>query len=116
MRHLKRGRKLSRRKGTREALITNLTRALIKNGKLVTTEAKAKEVVPIVEKLITVAKKDNLQARRKILALISDEKLTQKVIGEYKEKYKNRTGGYLRIYKLSKRLGDAAPQVRVEFV
>lgn len=116
MPHLKQGRKLSRRKGTREALLKNLAFCLLRDGKLTTTEAKAKEVVPLVENLITTGLQDNLKGRRKILKVISHPALVEKIMTHYKEKYQKRQGGYLRIYKLKKRPGDAAPMVKIEFI
>lgn len=115
MRHLKKGRKLSRRKDSREALITNLAKSLISYGKIKTTEAKAKELIAVVENLISLGLKGDLASRRRILAVLSSKKLTSKLINEVKEKYQNRKSGHLRIYKLGPRKGDKAPLVQVEF-
>ncbi len=116
MRHRKKGRKLSRRKGSREALLKNLVRAVIRHEKIKTTEAKAKEVRGLVEKLIQYGKRGDLQSYRQIIAVLSNEALAKKVKDELAVRYKDRQSGFLRIYKIGPRGGDNAPLVILEFV
>lgn len=115
MRHLKKGRKLSRRRGSRAALLKNLVRSLVKYGKIRTTEAKAKEIRPMVERLIARAKKGDLASRRMIMATVSSEELTKKIL-ELGAKYKDKNSGFTRLYKLGLRKGDKAPMVILELV
>ena len=85
-------------------------------GKIKTTEAKAKEVRRIVEKLITLGKKGGLAGRRQALAYIYDDKVVDKLFGELAERYAGRQGGYSRITKLGSRLGDGAPMAQLELI
>jgi large subunit ribosomal protein L17 len=116
MRHNIAGRRLSRDSGHRRALYRNLVTALLKHEKIVTTEAKAKEVRSMAEKMITLGKKSGLHSYRQALAFITDEKVTEKVFSELGTRYKERAGGYTRIVKLERRLGDNAPMVQLELV
>ncbi len=116
MRHNIKGRSLSRDSGHRKALFRNMVTALLQHEKIVTTEAKAKEIRPIAEKMITLGKKSGLNSYRQALAFIYDEKVTEKIFSELGPRYKERTGGYTRITKLEPRLGDNAPMVQLELV
>ena len=116
MRHKLAGRKLGRASGHRRALYRNLGTDLLKREKIVTTEAKAKEVRGIAEKMITLGKKSGLHSYRQALSFITDEKVTEKVFAELAPRYKERPGGYTRIVKLEPRLGDGAPMVQLELV
>jgi len=89
---------------------------LLGYGKITTTEAKAKEVRGLAEKMITLAKAGDLHSRRQALAFILDKKVTEKVFAELAPKYAERPGGYTRIIKLGPRLGDGASMVRLELV
>lgn len=115
MRHLKEGRKFSRRRGSRVALLKNLVRSFFEHGKIKTTEAKAKEIKPMIDKLINSAKKGDLSSRRRIMAVLANEKLTKKVL-ELGAKYKEKNSGFSRIYKLGPRRGDSASLVILELV
>ncbi len=116
MRHNIAGRRLSRDTGHRKALYRNLVTALLKHEKIVTTEAKAKEVRGMAEKMITLGKKSGLHSYRQALSFITDKKVTEKVFAELGPRYKERAGGYTRIVKLEPRLGDNAPRVQLELV
>lgn len=116
MRHLKSGRKFHRKKGQRKALLKSLISNLIIKEKIETTEAKAKEIKSATEKLITVAKKQNLAALRIILARLN-EKAGQKLYHQIAPRYAERKGGYLRVIKLVKaRKNDASKMAVIEFV
>ena len=116
MRHRVAGRKLSRPTGHRMAMYYNLTAELLKYEKIITTQAKAKEVRGIAEKVITLGKVGSLHARRQALAMISDKKVVEKVFNELAPRYANRTGGYTRILKLGPRMGDGAPMAQLELM
>src|SRR5215831_4879950 len=108
MRHLKAGRKLNRNAAHRAALMRNLTCALIEHGRIITTVAKAKEVRPFVERLITIAKRGSLHARRLVLARLRDKDATTTLIKEVAPRFADRPGGYTRIIRRhERRLGDA---------
>ena len=109
-------RKLSRTSSQRKALIRGQVTALIANGKIVTTEAKAKEVRKAAEKLITRAKVDSVHNRRTVAKFIADEKILNKLFTEIGPRMKERNGGYTRILKLGFRQGDAADTVIFELV
>jgi len=115
MKKLKKGRKLKRRQGSRNALLKNLATSIVLNEKIITTEAKAKEIKPFLEKIITVAKKNNLASKKKIHSIFSDQ-AAKKIINEIAPKYIDRKGGYFRIIKLKQRKNDAAKIARIEFV
>jgi large subunit ribosomal protein L17 len=111
MRHQKAGRKFKRSPAHRRMLLRNLATALLKHGRIQTTLAKAKEVQPFVEKLITMAKEGwNLDRFRRCLAVLTDREVAYKLFHQIGPRYQERPGGYTRIYKLAKvRQGDAAP-------
>ena len=116
MRHQIAGKKLGRATGHRRALYRNLVTDLLKHGKIVTPEAKAKEVRGMAEKMITLGKKSGLHSYRQALSFITDKKVTEKVFSELGPRYKERSGGYTRIVKLEPRLGDGAAMVKLELV
>src|SRR4030042_3585512 len=116
MRHNVKGRSLSRASGHRKALDRNLVTALLKHEKIVTTEAKAKEVRGMAEKMITLGKKSDLHSYRQALTFITDKKVTEKIFSDLGPRYKERAGGYTRITKVEPRLGDNAPMVHLELV
>ncbi len=116
MRHQIAGRKLGRATGHRRALYRNQVTDLLKHGKIVTTEAKAKEVRGLAEKMITLGKKSGLHSYRQALSFIIDKQVAEKVFAELAPKYKERPGGYTRLVKLEPRLGDGAPMVQLELV
>jgi large subunit ribosomal protein L17 len=116
MRHNIAGRSLSRDSGHRKALYRNLVTALLKHEKIVTTEAKAKEIRGMAEKMITLGKHSGLHSYRQALTFITDKKVTEKIFSELGPRYKERVGGYTRMVKLMPRLGDNAPMVQLELV
>ena len=116
MRHGNQGRKLNRTASHRKALWGNMTAALIKHEQIKTTLPKAKDLRPIVEKLVTLGKKGGLAARRQILASIKDDKLADKLLTTLAERYKARAGGYTRVLKAGFRYGDMASMAIIEFV
>ena len=115
MKKRKKGRVLSMKAGPRKALIHSVARALIIKEKIQTTEAKAKEVSPFVEKLITKAKKGDVAARRELIKHMSPG-LAKKMIEEIAVKYQNRPGGYTRILKTGPRKSDGARMAIIELV
>lgn len=116
MRHKLAGRKLGRSSAHRKALFRNLVTDLLNYEKITATEAKAKEIRGLAEKMITLGKKGGLNSRRQALAYILDEKIAAKVFNELAPRYAERPGGYTRLIKLGPRLGDGAPMVRIELV
>ena len=116
MRHRIAGRKLSRPTAQRWLLYRNLVTDLFRYGKIVTTQAKAEEARGLAEKVITLGKEGSLASRRRALAFVIDEKVVDKVFGEFAPRYAQRQGGYTRIVKLGPRLGDGAPMVQLEMV
>ena len=111
------GRKLGRKQGPRLALFKNLTVSILRYERVQTTEAKAKEISSRVEKMITLAKKGDLAARRSVVSQFPDEPLVvTKLFDEIAPKYADRTSGYTRIVKLGQRRGDAAEIVQIELV
>jgi large subunit ribosomal protein L17 len=116
MRHQLAGRKLSRFTEQRLALYRNQVTALLDHEKVTTTEAKAKEVRSLAEKMITLAKGGSLASRREALAFITDKKVVDKLFAEIAPSYADRSGGYTRLLKLGRRLGDSAPMVKIELV
>ncbi len=116
MRHATRGRKFSRTASHRKAMFANMSAALIKHEQIVTTLPKAKDLRPIVEKLITLGKRGDLHARRQAIAQIRDEGQVQKLFAGLGPRYKERNGGYIRILKAGFRYGDNAPMAVIEFV
>jgi large subunit ribosomal protein L17 len=116
MRHAVAGRKLNRTTSHRKAMFNNLAAALIKHEQIKTTLPKAKDLRPIVEKLVTLGKKGGLAARRQILASVKDEKLADKLLTTLADRYKARAGGYTRVLKAGFRYGDMASMAIIEFV
>jgi len=116
MRHKIAGRKLGRDTGHRRAMYRNLVTDLLDYEKITTTEAKAKEVRGLAEKMITLSKKGGLHSRRQALSFIMDKKVTEKMFAELAPRYAERPGGYTRITKLGPRLGDGAAMVQLELV
>jgi len=118
MKHLKTGRKFGRERNQRRALLRSLALSLIKNDKIKTTEAKAKEIRPFVEKLVTRAKIGSIYARRVISSTLGEgqDEAVKKLVDNLGPKYKDRQGGYTRITKLSPRLSDSAKMAVIEFV
>jgi len=116
MRHKIAGRKLSRPTAHRRALFRNLVTDLLRYEKVVTTEAKAKEVRRLAEKMITLGKEGSLSSRRQALTFITDKKVVAKVFSELAQRYADRSGGYTRLTKLGPRLGDNASMVQLELV
>jgi large subunit ribosomal protein L17 len=116
MRHNQSGRKLSRRSNHRHAMLRNLAMSLVKSGRLKTTDAKAKELRPFVEKLVTFARRGDLHARRIVLSRLGDALAVKKLFDELGPRFKDRNGGYTRILKLGYRLGDNSPVSLIEFI
>lgn len=116
MRHRLSGRKLNRTSEHRKAMFENLAAALIKHEQIRTTLPKAKDLRPIVEKLITLGKRGGLHARRQALAALQDGKLTDKLFSTLAERYSKRPGGYTRVLRAGFRYGDAAPLAVIELV
>ena len=116
MRHQVAGRKLGRSSGHRKAMFRNLVTDLLGYEKIVTTQAKAKEIRSLAEKMITLGKEGGLDSRRQALSFILDKKVTGKLFTEIAPRYAERNGGYTRITKLGPRVGDGAPMVRLELV
>lgn len=116
MRHGKSGRKFNRNSSHRKAMFMNMSQALVKHEQIVTTLPKAKDLRPVVEKLITLGKKGGLANRRLAISRLQDEKLVGKIFGELAERYADRPGGYIRVLKAGFRYGDNAPLAVIEFV
>ena len=116
MRHKSGGRKLQRTSAHRTALFRNMSASLIKHEQITTTVAKAKELRPYVEKLITLAKRGGLANRRLAMSRLMDETQLAKLFDVLAERYKDRNGGYTRIIKAGIRASDAAPIAIIEFV
>jgi len=116
MRHGKSGRKLNRTASHRKAMFSNMAASLIEHEQIVTTLPKAKEIRPIVEKLVTLAKRGDLHARRRIIATLRDVKHVSRLFDTIAPRYVGRQGGYIRIMKAGFRQGDNAPLAVVEFV
>ena len=116
MRHGNSGRKLHRTASHRKALFKNMAAALIKHEQIVTTLPKAKELRPVVEKIITLAKRGDLHARRLVMSRLNDDAMTRKLFDVLAERYKERQGGYTRVLKAGFRYGDAAPMAVIELV
>ena len=116
MRHRVGGRKLQRTSSHRTALFRNMAAALIKHEQITTTLAKAKELRPYTEKLVTLAKKGGLSNRRLAHARLLDDKQLVKLFDTLAERYKDRNGGYTRVIKAGIRMSDAASMAVIEFV
>lgn len=109
-------RKLSKNSSHRKAMFNNMLTDLFRHGRIKTTLAKAKELRPIAEKIITTAKTNDLSSRRKIMKRIKDKEVISKLFDEIGPKFNDRPGGYTRIIKMYPRLGDAAERALIELV
>ena len=116
MRHQRKGKKLGRDSAHRKALYSNLAGALIEHGRIKTTQAKAKAVKPIAEKMITLGRRGDLAARRQALAYLRSQEVVHQLFSEVAPRFADRPGGYSRIVKLGPRYGDSAEMVYLELV
>jgi len=116
MRHRKAVKKLGRTASHRKAMFRNMVTSLFKYEKIVTTDAKAKELRRLAEKMITIGKKGNLHAVRQAMTVIRDRTTTKKLFDDLAKRYENRQGGYTRIVKLGYREGDNAPLSMIQLI
>jgi large subunit ribosomal protein L17 len=116
MRHGNQGRKLNRTSSHRKAMFANMAASLIKHEQIVTTLPKAKDLRPIVEKLVTLGKKGGLHNRRQAIARVGDVGQVAKLFDVLASRYQDRPGGYTRVLKAGFRYGDSAPMAVIEFV
>lgn len=116
MRHAKSGRKLNRTSSHRKALFKNMAASLLLHEQITTTLPKAKELKPIVDKIITLAKRGTLHARRQSIAKLQDKVIVEKLFSTLAKRYQSRNGGYCRIVKAGFRYGDNAPMAIIELV
>ncbi len=116
MRHGFRGRRFNRTAEHRKAMFANMSAALIKHEQIVTTLPKAKDLRPVVEKLITLGKRGDLHARRLAMSSLRDDAMVKKLFEVIGPRYKERPGGYTRVLKAGFRYGDNAPMAVIEFV
>jgi large subunit ribosomal protein L17 len=116
VRHRKRQGKLGRSSAHRKALLRNLVTSLLDRERIVTTDAKAKELRRVADRMITLGKRGSLHARRQALSVIRSKEVTAKVFDELAERFRERPGGYTRVVKARRRTGDAAPLSVIELV
>jgi large subunit ribosomal protein L17 len=116
MRHRLAGRKFGRSAAHRQAMTRNQITSLLRHGRITTTEAKAKELRRWVERVITSAKPDDVNARRRVALYVNDREVSNKLFTTYLERYRERPGGYTRIVKVMPRMTDAAPMAIIELV
>lgn len=116
MKHRMAYRQLGRNSGHRRAMLRNLVTALFKYGRIETTEAKAKEITPLAEKMITLAKRGDLHSRRQALAYVQEKTVAHRLFEELKDRFLDRQGGYVRVMKKGFRKGDGAPVSVVELI
>lgn len=116
MRHRWGGRKLGRTSAHRRAMLRNLVTALLEHEKIETTDAKAKEVRRVAERMITLGKRGDLHARRMALRVVRTKEVTAKLFDELAPRFQERPGGYTRVLKVRRRVGDAAPMSMIELV
>ncbi|MBU4152876.1 MAG: 50S ribosomal protein L17 [Proteobacteria bacterium] len=116
MRHRKAGRRLGRNSSHRDAMIRNMVTSLFKHERIVTTTPKAKEARKMVDKMMTLAKRGDLHARRQALAFMKKDEIVAKLFDNLKNDYMDRNGGYTRIIRTGNRIGDAAPMAILELV
>jgi large subunit ribosomal protein L17 len=116
MRHHNANRKLGRERNQRRALLRSLAVSLVEKGRIKTTEAKAKELRPFIEKAVTKAKENTLGARRHVITYLNSESASKKLIEDIAPKYSTRNGGYTRITKTDPRKADASKMSYIEFV
>ncbi len=112
----RKGKRLGGSASHQKAMMSNLARSLIEHERLETTQTRAKEVQPLVEKLVGLAKRGDLHARRRALSIVHDRDVVHKLFDEIGPRYTDRDGGYSRIVKTGPRKGDAAPMAVIEFV
>lgn len=116
MRHACAGRQFGRNSGHRKALLRTLVRSLLKNEKIETTVAKAKEIRPLAEQMITLAKRGDLHARRQAQSFLQDVDVVSGLFSDIASRFTSRNGGYTRIIPTRQRFGDAAPLAVIELV
>lgn len=116
MRHSKTGRRLGRKTSHREAMFRNMVTSLLDHGKITTTDAKAKEIRVVAERMITLGKRGDLHSMRLAASVIREKSVVSKLFSTIAPRYKERSGGYTRIIKLGVRQGDAAPVSLIELV
>jgi large subunit ribosomal protein L17 len=116
MRHLNAHRKLNRKPEHRRAMFANMAAALIKHEQIITTLPKAKDLRPIVERLVTLGKRGDLHARRQAIAQMPDPAMVKKLFEVLAPRYQSRNGGYTRVLKAGFRHGDSAPVAVIEFI
>lgn len=116
MRHRKSGRKLNKTASHRKAMFSNMATSLFRHERIQTTVPKAKELRRVAEKLITLAKRGDLHARRQAARIVKDHEVLQKLFGELGERFADRPGGYTRVLKVGVRAGDNAPIAIIELV
>jgi large subunit ribosomal protein L17 len=116
MRHGKSGKKFNRTPSHRKSMFRNMVTSLLQHERIVTTEAKAKEIGRLTEKMITLGKRGDLHARRQAVAFIRRNEVVKRIFTEYAGRYKDREGGYTRVIKMDPRSGDNAPMALVELV
>ncbi len=116
MRHRISGRKLNRTSSHRKAMFANMAVALLKHEQIKTTLPKAKELSPIVDKLITMGKRNTLHSRRRVISMLHDDATTAKLFDSLASRYSERHGGYTRVLKAGFRHGDSAPMAIIELV
>ncbi|RJQ53585.1 MAG: 50S ribosomal protein L17 [Actinobacteria bacterium] len=116
MRHAKKGKKFATDASHRKAILKSMAASLLEHEKIKTTEVRAKELRPVVEGVITLAKRGDVHARRQAMAVLGDKELVHRVFSEIGPRFADRSGGYTRIVKIGPRQGDAAPMVQIELV
>jgi large subunit ribosomal protein L17 len=116
MRHRKAGNRLGRTTSHRQAMFRNMVTSLFEHERIITTTPKAKELRKVADKMMTLAKRGDLHARRQALAYIRDQKVVAKLFDQLKDEYMDRNGGYTRIIRTGNRLGDAAEMSIIELV
>ena len=116
MRHRRAGRKLGRTTAHREMMMRNLVTSLLLYEKIITTAAKAKELRSVAEKMVTLAKREDLHARRQAAEVLNDDKALKKLFDTLGVRFRDRNGGYTRITKLDYRMGDGAPLAAIELL
>jgi large subunit ribosomal protein L17 len=112
----KKGKRLGGDSAHQKAILANLAKAIIEHERITTTQTKAKDVQPLVDKLVSLAKRGDLHARRQALAIVGDRDLVHKLFAEIGPRYEDREGGYARVVKIGPRKGDAAPMAVIELV
>ncbi|MBU0485792.1 MAG: 50S ribosomal protein L17 [Proteobacteria bacterium] len=116
MRHRKSGKRLGRNSSHRQAMLRNMVTSLLDHERIVTTTPKAKELRKVADKMMTLAKRGDLHARRQALSVIQDKRVVAKLFDVLKDEYMDRNGGYTRIIKTGNRVGDAAEMAIIELV